>query len=249
MHESDRTAAEFWLGKALVLRFGRVMITYLRHISIHQHPIYYEGINLIRIILVDQHRLLYPGIQAILSPIGDLRPVATVEELRRIYQQEPAPDLLLYSPTVEGLSVVELFDEARTRWPFLKIAVILATPQEICARQLMAYGAAGIILKSDPPEQLLEAIYAIIQGRVWLSAALTPLLLRSSLLPQKTLTEQEVTILQLVAAEKSNAEIGEILKISERTVRCHLTRIYDKLGVTTRVGAAVMAVKRKLIAW
>jgi DNA-binding NarL/FixJ family response regulator len=210
-----------------------------------------KEIDLIRILLVDQHRLLYPGIQAILAPIKEfrlLRPVATAGELRRFYQQGPTPDLLLYSPNVEGLSVGELFDETRTRWPSLKIAAILANPQEICARQLMAYGAAGVILKSDPPEQLVEAIDALLQGRVWISACLTPALIQSASTPEQTLSERELAVLQLLVAAKSNAEIAAMLKISERTVRSHLENVYGKLGVTTRVGAAVAAVRRKLVA-
>jgi DNA-binding NarL/FixJ family response regulator len=210
-----------------------------------------EGINLIHVLLVEQHRLIHPDIEAILAPIETIHllgAVATAGELRRYYQQGPPPDLLLYSPGIEGLPTTEFFDETRLNWPSVKIAVLLASPEEICARWLMAQGAAGVILKSDAPEQMVEAIDALIQGRVWISAGLTPALIQSDPMPEQTLSKRELAVLQLLVTEKSSVEIAAMLKISERTVRSHLETVYGKLGVTTRVGAAVAAVRRKLVA-
>jgi len=106
---------------------------------------------------------------------------------------------------------------------------------------------SGIILKSEPPDKLMEAIYSIMQGESWFSAALIPTLMQPTTPKSHELTNRELEVLKLLAQENTNIAIAHTLNISERTVRCHLESIYNKLGVASRVGAAIQAIKLNII--
>lgn len=106
---------------------------------------------------------------------------------------------------------------------------------------------SGIILKSEPPDKLMEAIYSIMQGESWFSAALIPTLMQPTTPKSHELTNRELEVLKLLAQENTNIAIAHTLNISERTVRCHLESIYRKLGVASRIGAVVQAIKLNII--
>lgn len=130
----------------------------------------------------------------------------------------------------------------------MRFIVLLDTPDESSLQELSVLNVAGIILKSDVSKLLLEAINAVSQGKQWIS----PTLMLAFLHSQRTqsvdkLTDRELMILRLLVEEKTDKEIALAVNLAERSVRSHLAHIYVKLGVKTRVGAAVMAVKLKLI--
>lgn len=203
---------------------------------------------MIRILLADNHSLLHPGIQTIISAADDLvlaDEVVNGRELRQICQ-ECAPDLVLFFPNVENSAVTKLVDDIKKQCPSVKLLAMLSDSGEVCLRQLLDHGVDSLILKSDTPDKLLEAMRITAQGRPWFSAALIPELAHLAC-PVNELTDRELDILRLVAAEKTNAEIALTLNMAERTVRYHLENIYGKLGVKTRVGAVARALKQNLI--
>lgn len=206
---------------------------------------------MIRILLADHHRLLHPSIRAILSTTDDLMLIGEVtdsDKLRQNCQQENQPDLLLFSPNVVPSSTAKILDDIRESCPSIKILVMLSHSEEASSQQLVAQGVAGIILKSDPPDRLLEAIYTTAQGRSWFSAELAAKLIQSQQPNlRNSVTDREMEILQLLVAEKTNIEISRALSIAERTVRSHLESIYGKLGVESRAGAVAKAIRLNLI--
>ena len=205
---------------------------------------------MIRILLADNHCLLHPGIQTIISAADDLVLVDEAvngRELRQICR-ECSPDLVLFSPNVENSAVTKLVDNIKKQCPSVKLLAMLSDPGEVCLRQLLDHGVDSLILKSDTPDKLLEAMRITAQGRPWFSAILIPELMQWQLShPDNELTGRELDVLRLVAAEKTNAEIALTLNMAERTVRHHLENIYGKLGVKTRVGAVAQALKQNLI--
>ncbi len=206
---------------------------------------------MIRVFLADHHRLLHTSIQTILSTADNLVLIGEViegDEIRQICQQENHPDLLLFSPNIDSSPAAEVLDAIRESCPSVKILAMLSHSEEACLRQLIDHGADGIILKSEAPDKLLEAIDAVMQGQPWVSAELLPKLVQPQQPePGNDLTDREVEILQLLALEKTNEEIAQSLNIAERTVRSHLESIYSKLGVKSRVGAVAQAIRLNLI--
>jgi DNA-binding NarL/FixJ family response regulator len=217
--------------------------------TVNEFP-HYKEVVLIRILLADNHHLTHPGFQTILSATKYLTLVGiarTAHELQQICK-DVEPDLLLFSPNVSEEPVTDLMNKVRYHWPSIKALIMLANPQEICLRQLRAQGVGGAILKSDTPDELLQAIFTIAEDRPWFSTNLMPILLQPrSPLVEQVLTKREFVILRLLTEERTTAEIALALHIAERTVRCHLESIYGKLQVRSRVGAAVKAVRLNLI--
>lgn len=204
---------------------------------------------MIRVILADSHQMICSGINTILSSTDELTLIATVtrgNELQNLcYQHEP--DVLLLALNLD-IPYLDMLDYLKQYCSTIKVLVLLANCEEACLRQLTQHSVAGAILKSDASETLIEAIYAVAQGETWFSHSLLPKFLQAQTEQQgNDLTERELEVLQLMVAEKTDKEISQVLEMAERTVRCHLGSIYAKLGVKTRVGAAVQAVRLGLI--
>ncbi len=155
---------------------------------------------------------------------------------------------MLLASNIISPSDLDILDHLQQHCPTAKTLVLLTRHDEICLRQLIDHGAVGGILKNDTPDKLIEAIRTVVKGEIWFSSPLLQKLVQ----PQRekqvpNLTERELEMLQLVVAEKTSKEIALVFGIAERTVRCHLNGIYTKLGVNTRVGAAVEAITLKLV--
>ncbi|GGS18419.1 DNA-binding response regulator [Streptomyces aureoverticillatus] len=108
-------------------------------------------------------------------------------------------------------------------------------------------GATGYLLKAERPEELFAAIHAAAQGRTALSPPVASRVMAQMREPRPTLTARELDILAQLAQGMGNREIAKTLFISEATVKTHLGRIYDKLGVDTRAGAVAVAKEKRLL--
>ncbi|MFE0420524.1 response regulator [Streptomyces tendae] len=108
-------------------------------------------------------------------------------------------------------------------------------------------GATGYLLKAERPEELFAAIHAAAQGRTALSGPVAGRVMANLRKPRPALTDRERDILAQLATGLGNREIARALFISEATVKTHLRRIYDKLGVDTRAGAVAVAKERRLL--
>ncbi len=205
---------------------------------------------MIRVLLADPHRLLLPAIRALLATSDDMILVGEATNSHELRQncQECHPDILLLSPNLVDSCSEKLLTIVKEQCPAGKIIIMLSDSEEICLTQLADLGVNGFFLKSDAPEKLLEAIDAVSQGKPWFSLELLSQLVQSRL-PNKgrDVTDREIEILRLLVLEKTNTEIAQALNLAERTVRAHLENIYSKLGVSSRVGAAVQAIRLNLI--
>jgi DNA-binding NarL/FixJ family response regulator len=117
--------------------------------------------------------------------------------------------------------------------------------------QLLTNGAAGYLLKDEVPEQIIEAIRGVARGeKGWVSrkvAAKLSQILQKEKDGGTELTPRELDVLRYVVEGKTNGEIGMSLGISEKTIEKHLDTIFRKLGVVSRVQAAVLAIRENLI--
>ncbi|CAL9546083.1 response regulator [Streptomyces sp. enrichment culture] len=108
-------------------------------------------------------------------------------------------------------------------------------------------GATGYLLKAERPEELFAAIHAAARGRTALSGPVAGRVMANLRRPRPALTDRERDILAQLATGLGNREIARALFISEATVKTHLRRIYDKLGVDTRAGAVAVAKEQRLL--
>ncbi len=200
--------------------------------------------------LADSHQLLHLGIHVALSSVSEITLVETVvcpHQLRQLYRQ-CQPDVILLALNIVEPPCIEIVNNIQQQCPAAKILLLLHNPNEICLQQLRKTNVAGAILKSDTPEKLIEAIQTVAAGQPWFSSILLSQLLQSRKSEEgNKLTEREVTVLQLIAAEKTDREIALELNIAKSTVRYYLEQSNNKLGTTTRVGAVVEAMRQGFI--
>jgi DNA-binding NarL/FixJ family response regulator len=211
-----------------------------------------------RILIADDHPLFRDGLRRLLESERDFvvcgEAVNGNETANKVRQLRP--DLLLLDlsmPGSGGLEALrELADEdIRTRTLLLTAAI--EQEELVAALQL---GARGLVMKDSPGGLLLKAIRGVLAGEFWVGRervanivhALQPR--RSSLTPQsgfdQRLTDRELLVISGVVTAAGNREIADNLGISEKTVKRHLTNIFDKLGVSTRVELAMFAVRHGL---
>jgi DNA-binding NarL/FixJ family response regulator len=209
----------------------------------------------IRVLLADDHPLVRAGIRATLLAEGGVELVgeATTGDEAQQLCRELAPDVLLLDLNMPGPAPVELMALLREACPVTRVLVLTAYDDDAYVRAVAGAGAAGYVLKDDATEALVRAIRAVMQGDTWFSHTIMERLVRGDPRPAPPtaeappLTNRELEVLHLVVDGKTNQEIAIVLGISTKTVEKHLGEIFTRLGVASRVEAAVQAVRGGLV--
>lgn len=211
----------------------------------------------IKVLVVDDHLIIREGLRLIFDTIEEIEVIGEAQDgLEAIEQVNTLqPDVVLMDlmmPRMDGITAIE---ELRKQHPELAI-IILTTYQEndLMLRGLAA-GARGYLLKDTDRGMLLNTIQAAARGEVLLSPELMQQVLKAQTVQPETeqspaedvLSDREVEVLQHVAKGERNKEIAYHLGITERTVKAHLTHIYQKLQVDSRAAAVAEAGKRGMI--
>ena len=202
--------------------------------------------NVIRIVLADDHPVVREGLASILKA-KDIKVVGQAsdgEEACRLYDKL-SPDILvldLRMPKKDGLQVV---NELMSRIPKPRIIVMTTYEGEEDVRRALSAGAKGYVLKGTKREEILETVRKVYRGEPAISPDVAAKLATSLTRPE--LSERELQVLQQMAAGKSNKEIGQVIYVSENTVKAHVKSILAKLDAIGRTEAIAIAIKRGLI--
>jgi DNA-binding NarL/FixJ family response regulator len=207
----------------------------------------------IRVLLADDHPLVRAGMRAVLTAEEDVALVGeatTGQEVQRLCP-ELKPDVLLLDLNMPGPSPFETVAYLREHCAETRV-LILTAYDDAYIHGLMAAGAAGYVLKDEAAEAVVGAIRAIAEGGTWLSRPVAEKLAHpgtgeDAQAQTAGLTDREREIVRLMAQGWDNARIAGELNLAEQTVRNYVSRIYTKLGVTSRVQAAVWARERGLM--
>jgi two-component system, NarL family, nitrate/nitrite response regulator NarL len=216
-----------------------------------------DGKNPIRIMIADSQPLFRDGFRALLETEHDFRVIgpATSGATLLGHVQECEPDILLLDMTVPKLMGSEVLRQLSTAGLPVRVVVLTSDIGSNETVQALNLGARGVVLKNSTSTMLFECIRHVMAGEYWVPpdsiANLVERLRHSPPRPtprstQFGLTGRELEIILEVVSGASNPEIARKLSISEQTVKHHLTHIFDKLGVYTRVELALFAVNHKL---
>jgi two-component system NarL family response regulator len=202
----------------------------------------------IRVLIVDDHRVVRVGLRAIIDAEADMEVVAEAGDgpAALAAYTEHKPDITLLDLRLPGMTGPEVLVALRQRDPEAKVIVLTSYDADEDVYRAVQAGARGYLLKGTLPDGVLEAaIRKVHAGQRLLAPEAAARLADRMTSPQ--LTPREVAVLELVAKGKSNKEIGTMLTLAEGTVKTHLKRIYEKLGVGDRTEAALMAVQRGIV--
>ncbi len=164
------------------------------------------------------------------------------------------PDVVLMDIRLPDQSGIAACQQIRQRWPATQVLMLTSFTDEDLVLEAISAGAAGYVLKQVGTDDLIQAVRAVGQGDAVLDPAVTrKVLARVRRAEQEShsaafgdLSERELQVLALVAEGKTNAEIGDVLALSEKTVRNHVSTILDKLNLTNRIEAATYAVRHHI---
>ncbi|AUM01091.1 two-component system response regulator NarL [Pseudothauera hydrothermalis] len=206
-----------------------------------------------RVVIVDDHPLFRKGLSQLLQTLPEFRLIgeAACGEEGLALACALQPDLLLLDLNMKDLSGLQVLRGVREAKLDTRVVMITVSDHGDDLVAALRGGADGYLLKDMEPEEMLEALRNAAAGRVVVSDKLTHCLaaaLRAERRPDTVaeagLTEQERRILELIASGLSNKLIGRELDIAEGTVKVHVKHILRKLGLRSRVEAAVWAVER-----
>jgi two-component system NarL family response regulator len=199
------------------------------------------------VLVVDDHALLRTGVANIINHEPDLRVVAEAGTGREAVDAfaRTRPDVTLMDLRMPGMEGVEAIRQIRAIEPHARVVVLTTyDADEDIARALEA-GAKAYILKDIAADALVACIHDVLAGKTYLAPAAAAKL--AERVTQVQLTPRELGTLRLMADGYSNKEIASALAISERTVKTHLTHLFDKLGVASRTEAVRVATRRGLV--
>ncbi|GAA3032593.1 response regulator transcription factor [Kitasatospora albolonga] len=204
----------------------------------------------VRLLVCDDHAVVRAGLLALLGSAPDIEVVGAAgsgEEAIALAAKLRPQVVLMDLQLGDGIDGVEATSRiaGRPGAPYVLVLTTYDTDADI--NRAIAAGATGYLLKAERPEELFAAIHAAAEGRTTLSPPVASRVMAQLRTPVPQLTDREQEILAQLAQGLGNREIARALFISEATVKTHLGRIYDKLGVDTRSGAVAVAKERRLL--
>ncbi|KXX59542.1 response regulator [Rhodococcus sp. LB1] len=209
----------------------------------------------ITVFIVDDHALVRHGLRAFLQTQKDVTVVGEAEngkqavhELRARGTTQTLPDVVLMDLVMPELDGVGAISTLHTELPDLKIVALSSFSETERVHAALQAGATGYLLKNSDPEEISAAIRSAQRDQVHLDPAVARVLARSMRTsPATALSAREREVLALVAQGNSNQEIADALFISERTARTHVSHIISKLGLSSRIQAALWAIKQGIV--
>lgn len=203
---------------------------------------------MIRILIADDHAVVRYGLSNWLSAIADLDVVGVAANGQEAVDMCSAlhPDVVLMDLAMPVLNGVQAIAQLHETTPEIAVIALTTTHDGELVTAALDAGAMGYLLKDVEPEHLISSIRSVVQGGLPLSPIVAAQLFRVNRPPHSkydTLTPRERQILDMIANGDHNKEIALALGISEKTVRVHCSRLFQRLGVTDRTQAAVWAVR------
>ncbi len=206
--------------------------------------------DIIKVLLVDDHNLVRMGLKAYFSTLPDIQVVGeagTGEEAVRL-AAELAPDVALMDLIMPGMDGVEATRQVKKVSPHTQVIVVTSYHEDEHIFPAIRAGALSYVLKDIDPDDLAEAVRRARAGEAVLNPRVAVRLVKElhgqrqeKVNAFSELTDREMDVLRQIAAGKSNHEIAEVLVISEKTVKTHITNILTKLHLSDRTQAAVFA--------
>jgi len=212
--------------------------------------------NKIKVLLADDHQMVRAGIRQLLESTKDIQVLAEAgdgQEAQALIQKHK-PDVAVLDIQMPKATGIDVTHWVRANLPEVGVLILTAYDDEPYVLAVLQAGANGYVLKTANPDELIQAVRDVHEGKSALDPAITQKLM-ASLFRETTgekkivdpLTDRELDVLRLAAKGFTNKAIGIQLHISDRTVQGHLAHIFDKLQAGSRTEAVMRAVSLGLI--
>ena len=209
-----------------------------------------------KVIICDDQDIVRDGLELLLKLEHDIEIVGIAsdgaEAVELVAQKKP--DLVMMDLKMPVMNGVEATRQIKTRYPTVKVLVLTTYGTDDWVLDAIRAGASGYLLKDAPREEVLKAIRGTVEGKIYLDPSVAGKVIgeisntkkKTATMLTDKLTQREIEVLQLLAKGLSNEDISKKLFLSEGTVRNHISSIVDKLGVSDRTQAAIIAIQHGL---
>jgi two-component system, NarL family, nitrate/nitrite response regulator NarL len=214
--------------------------------------------NALRVVLADDHHFFREGLRRMLAADGMSVVGEATDGARAVtLAHELAPDVVVIDLKMPNASGIDALRQIAMNSPGARLVVLTVSADEADAIEALAVGACSYLLKDTRPDELVSGIRLAAGGHAVLSREVVRALVahvqvdnhaaKQAMSDGRALTERELEVIRLIVDGADNAAIGRELSISRHTVKQYVTNIFEKLGVSSRVQAAVYAVRKGLV--
>ncbi|MFL5780561.1 MAG: response regulator [Thermoleophilaceae bacterium] len=209
---------------------------------------------MLHILLADDHGIVRSGLRVLIERQDGMTVVAEADDgvaaVDATLREEP--DVAILDVAMPRMTGIQAAREIRSRRPHTAVVMLSMHDDERYLFDALRAGASGYVLKRAADEELIEAIRSVSAGKPYLpaitqSALVKEWLSRGDEAPRDPLTPREQDVVKLIAEAYTNRQIGEILRVSEKTVESHRANVLAKLGMRDRVELVRYAIRRGLI--
>jgi DNA-binding NarL/FixJ family response regulator len=206
---------------------------------------------MIRVLIVDDHPVVREGLRAVLEDTKEMQVVGEAgsaeEALASV--ERALPDIVLLDLELPGMNGVDAIPRFADVASHPRVIILTAYDTEERVLAALKAGATGYVLKGSPAGEIAQAIRAVAGGGSYLTPRVAARVVAQVNAPRRSglLSARERQVLRLVARGRSNKQIARDLAITERTVKFHMTSIFNKLGADNRAQAIAIAAQRGLL--
>jgi DNA-binding NarL/FixJ family response regulator len=207
-----------------------------------------------RVLLADDHLLVAEALRSLL--ISEFELVGVVEDGRALVEAAGRlrPDVIVADVAMPHLNGIDALIQLRQRGDRVSVVFLTMHRDVTCARRALDAGASGFVLKHSAPAELLSAIHAALEGRIYLTPQLAGEVLEAmkqgpekAADPTASITPRQREVLQLLAEGRSAKEIASKLSVSARTVEFHKYQMMETLGLHTSAELIHFAIKQGVV--
>jgi two-component system, NarL family, nitrate/nitrite response regulator NarL len=213
-----------------------------------------HGCSRARIVIADVQPVFRHGLRRLLESQPDFRVTGEASDSAEVVRlaRQLKPDLVLLGLPLGGHNGLDVLRDLVAASSAMRVVLVTPSIEKALVVEALQLGAHGVVQKESSPRVLLESIRTVIDGQYWVARESLPCIVEAlrELAPRQNgngspkdygLTPRELVLITRVVAGLSNKDVGREFSISERTVKHHLTNIYEKLGISNRLELAVFA--------
>ncbi len=209
----------------------------------------------IRILIADDHAVVRTGLRALLDSDPALEFVGEAGDGAEVLRQVETlcPDLVLLDVTMPPVNGIETAKQLKKKHPEVIVLFLTMHEDEGLLHEALRVGAAGYVVKRAEQAEILQAIYAVSEGDLYVHPSMTRALLHQAITSEQRrgaavepLTPRELDVLRLLARGNTNRQTAAVLGLSVRTVENHRANLMGKLGISSRVELVGYAEEHKL---
>jgi two-component system, NarL family, invasion response regulator UvrY len=207
-----------------------------------------------KILIADDHTVVRKGLRQILAEEfinAIIEEVADAEELiKKVIKEEW--DIVISDLSMPGKSGLEALQEIKQISPALPVLILSIHPEEQYAIRVLKAGASGYLSKDTAPDELVNAVHRVMQGKKYITISIAEKIANSFLIdPEKplheALSDRELNVFKMIASGKSVSEIAESLSLSITTVSTYRARIMTKMNMKTNSSLTLYAIEHRII--